>query len=238
MKAKEVKTLVHAHSERLPAMQEAAKSLLDCYASLASTHSHLLDELLEGRSPEQWAHYPEGDVIDHTNGYQYFYHSHSPEERSNSEHGHFHLFARIDAGCNQIDEAKERDFLSRFGATPIDAGTGSLLCLSLDARGVPTKFFTVNRWVTGDRFFDAETTLGLLDRFSVTITQPPIVNQFLAAMVQLFWPQIEQLLVKRDEKLFNLVKHGNRTKIFEDKRTEVLTSVSIDVDKQMMMLFS
>jgi hypothetical protein len=238
MKAEKAETLVHAHYKQLPAMQEAAKSLLDCYASLASTHSHLLDGLLEGRSPEQWAHYPEDDVIDHTNGYQYFYHSHAPEDRSNSEHGHFHLFARTDVECNQIDEAKERDFLSQFGATPIDAVTGSLLCLSLNARGVPTKFFTVNRWVTGDRFFDAETTLGLLNRFSMTIAQPSTVNQFLAAMVQLFWPQIEQLLMKRDEKLFDSVKRGNRTRILEDKRTEILTSVPIDVDNQMMMLFS
>jgi hypothetical protein len=45
-------------------------------------------------------------------------------------------------------------------------------------------------------------------------------------------------LMKRDEKLFDFVKPGNRTRILEDKRTEVLISVPIDVDNQMMMLFS
>jgi hypothetical protein len=238
MNARKLQALVSAHAKRRWAMQQAAETLVGCYTSLAAREAHLLEELLEGRSPEQWAHYPEDDVIDPSTGFQYYYHSHAPDDRTCEEHGHFHLFARTDESGNEIDTDQERQFLSHFGASPNDAKTVSLLCLSLDARGVPAQFFTVNRWVTGDRFLDAASTLNLLDRFSITASPSSTVSPFLAAMIQLFWPQITNLLNKRDEKLLDFVKRGKRSGILEDQRTEVLTRVAIDVDEQLLLLAS
>ncbi len=76
-------------------MRAAAEDLLACYLDLAADGSHLLAEILDDDMPRQWAHYPDDDVIDRASGYQFFYHSHSPEDRdSATEHGHFHLYSR------------------------------------------------------------------------------------------------------------------------------------------------
>jgi len=77
------------------ALAAAGRGLLETYAGLAERGEHLLGRLLAGQAPRQWAHYPEDDAIDQSSGYQWFYHSHSPEDRPGAtEHGHVHLFAR------------------------------------------------------------------------------------------------------------------------------------------------
>lgn len=186
--------------------------------------------------PKQWDLYPPDDVTDHSTGYQFYYHSHGDEKRKSSEHGHFHIYARTDGDRHQIDTAEEHAFLDRFGATPLDTATVNLLCVSLDSRGVPTHFFTVNRWVTGDRFVSAEATLRLLEGFRMTSSQAPTVSGLLVGLVQLFLLQITTLLNKRDEKLHDFLKRGKRSCILDDHRIELLTSVAIDVDRQIMLV--
>jgi hypothetical protein len=178
------------------------------------------------------------DVIDHQSGYQYFYHSHSPEDREgSSEHGHFHLFARLHNGRSELDLAAEQQFIDSIrGGQPTAAQTINLLCISLDAKGVPTALFTVNRWVTGDHFFDANATLRLLARFKVEVHEYGLVNQWLTSMIQLFWPQIEALLLERDAKLWHLAQTINASDLLDDTTVEVLSSVPIDINGRVAQL--
>lgn len=218
---------------------EAANDILDCYSVLAAQGRHLLSPLLHG-APVQWVHYPDNDVIDHIHGYQYFYHSHAPEDRPEaSEHGHFHLFARIDDGQHSIDLTTERRFSESLrSGSSITTKTIHLLCITLDAKGVPTTLFTVNRWVTGDHFFSAATTLQLLDRFHVDIAEYNLINRWLAAMVRLFWSQIEELLLKRDHNLAQLAEAHCHGSILDDESIEVLASTSIDLNAQIADLLT
>jgi hypothetical protein len=62
--------------------QNASLRLLEIYAELALRGEHLLGQLLGGELPRQWRHYPEDDAIDLGSGFQWFYHSHSPQDRS------------------------------------------------------------------------------------------------------------------------------------------------------------
>lgn len=236
MKAQKLEARIDTQYRYQQSMQKGAQAVLGSYATLASKQSHLLGELLDGTMPKQWEHYPPDDIVDHSTGYQYYYHSHGAEKRVSAEYGHFHIFARTDGGRHQIDVEAEQAFLDRLGAAPLDATTVNLLCVSFDARGVPTRFFTVNRWVTGDRLLSAEATLRLLEGFTMTSSQAPTVSSLLVGLIQLFLPQITTLLEKRDEKLYDFMKRGKRSGILEDQRIELLTSISINVDRQIMLV--
>ncbi len=232
----------HPTPQQTSHMQSAAEAMLACYAELAADRLHLLSEILDDSVPRQWAHYPDDDVIDHASGYQFFYHSHSPEDRdASAEHGHFHVFARLDRHGDSIDLVAERDFLERLNEKrPADANTIHLLCVALDAKGVPTTLFTVNRWVTGGHFLGAESTLRLLSGFSVHTLHAPRIGKWLTALLVLFRPQIEHLLMERDKTLLGLAakrqKTGRKSGLLDDETVEMLSSVPIDIDLQITSL--
>lgn len=217
-------------------MQQSASALLACYKHLSRHKQHLLSPLLGNAFPKQWAHYPEDDVIDHSSGYQYFYHSHSPEDRLDSaEHGHFHLFARMDSGKHDVDANTEARFLDSLKAASVGQSTttASLLCISLDAKGVPMSIFTVNRWVTGDHLLSASTTLTLLKGFRMATPGFETANKWLEAMLGLFWPQIVELLVQRDLRLAALAsERRSPSSLLEDPTIELLSDITVDIDHQ------
>ncbi|OYV80097.1 MAG: hypothetical protein B7X47_03985 [Ferrovum sp. 34-44-207] len=220
-------------------MQSAAEVLLECYAELSTNQSHLLAEILDDSVPRQWAHYPDDDVIDHASGYQFFYHSHSPEDRDAAgEHGHFHVFARQDMHRRDIDPGTEGDFLTHLnGEQPAQANTIHLLCVSLNAKGVPNALFTVNRWVTGDHLVSAATTLRLISNFTMQAKNGLKISKWLTALLTIFWPQIEQLLIERDKALMGLASNRLHAGLLEDESVELLSSVPIDIDQQITCLF-
>lgn len=232
--------MAYPTSRQLNQMQSAVETLLTCYTDLAAQRSHLLSEIVNDHVPRQWAHYPDDDVIDGDTGYQFFYHSHSPEDRdATSEHGHFHVFARQAEHGASIDLDHEQDWLTRLNSEhATDANTIHLLCVSLNAKGVPTALFTVNRWVTGDHLFSAATTLRLLSDLAVDNQQAPRVSQWLTALLAIFEPQIAQLLIARDQNLLELASKRRKSGLLEDESIEVLSSVAIDIDQQIAWLFN
>ncbi len=217
---------------------QAAAALLDCYQKLATTGRHLLAPLLHDATPKQWQHYPIDDVIDTSSGFQYFYHSHSPEDRPEAgEHGHFHLFARLDNAALAIDPVREQRFLEALASAPACGNVASLLCIGLDAKGVPTSLFTVNRWVTGGHLLSADATMDLLTTFHVDTPGLAPLNQWLSAMLGLFRPQLLDLLQQRDQ---HLQAWAERTRdgvdLLDDESLEVLSATAIDVDQQLAQL--
>ncbi len=215
-------------------MQQSANNLLGCYEYLSKTNQHLLFPLLGTRTPRQWAHYPEDDVIDRSTGYQYFYHSHSPEDRQNTEHGHFHLFARMDSEKHEIEANTETKFLDKLKSTPVrQSNNVNLLCISLDAKSLPISMSTVNRWVTEDHLLSWNSTLSLLKGFHISTPGYETVNQWLEAMLGLFLPEIVDLLVQRDLKLATLAESNNhQNDLLEDKNIELLSETVIDIDQK------
>lgn len=212
----------------------AAAEILSCYSTLAEQGKHLLSSILTG-SPVQWMHYPENDVIDRKTGYQYFYHSHSPEDREDcDEHGHFHLFARVDEGQHAVELTAANEFCNQMRSCQTAANTINLLCISLDAKGVPTMLFTVNRWVTGDHVASASATLKLLAEFDVSDDEHGLVNRWLKAMIQLFWPQIVELQHERDNKLLLTIQETAARNVLDDEELEVLSSRPININDQVL----
>ena len=204
--------------------------LLETYAALAGRGEHLFAGLLGGRAPTQWAHYPDDDAIDGARRYQWFYHSHSPEDRPGAlEHGHIHLFARRALWGRRLRSKSERKFAKLCGDPASDANTRHLLAIGFDAKGLPISLFTVNSWVTGDLMLGADLTMELLMSM-VLDTGHPEVDAVVESTVRLYLPELCGLMAARDQAL---AAHVGPDKL-ADEGLELLSEIAVDLDATLM----
>lgn len=208
--------------------RRGATALVDTYRRLARTRSHLLEPILQGTSPTQWEHYPGDDAISVDRRYQWYYHSHSPADRTgSSEHGHFHLFARMEGAAAHVNATAEKEFLSVMGEPDSEAATRHLLCVGMSPVGVPISVFAVNRWVTGDTLLSRASTLTLLESMKLD-TGYPAIDAVLTALVELYRTEIRSLIVERDRSLRARAVKGPGT--LNDPNVEVLSELPLDLD--------
>lgn len=210
----------------------AGLRLLSTYAGLAERGEHLLDSLLDGQSPKQWAHYPDDDAIDAEHGYQWFYHSHSPEDRpGTAEHGHIHLFARRKLWARRLRSAREISFAEMEGGPTEAVNTRHLLTIAFDAKGLPVSLFTVNSWVTGDLMLSAATTARLLENMMLA-TGHSDVDAVVESVGRLCRREIRELLAQRDR----VLKDYDGKNVLADESLELLSECAIDVDAKLRAL--
>ncbi len=209
--------------------QVAGLRLLETYTRLALRGEHLLGQLLGGELPRQWRHYPEDDAIDQGSGFQWFYHSHSPEDRSGvAEHGHIHLFARRKLWSRRLGSRHEIEFASLADDPTQQVNTRHLIGIGLDAKGIPISLFTVNSWVTGDLMLSAPNTALLLEQMTLD-TGNEDVDAVIESVVQLYQNEIRELLVRRDAHLYQKRSPG----LLRDESLEVLSEMAINVDEKL-----
>lgn len=152
-----------------------------CEAVLAKGGLSVLSETLAGvDSIAAWGHYPAEDVFDPASNGQWFYHCH-PAEEGSVEHGHFHCFVRPQGAQGPIHH---------------------LVAIGVDADGRLLRLFTVNQWVVGDDWADAQTSIGLVRQFDMQMPRPSyLVNRWLTAIFVAYEDEIVRLLVERDRVL-------------------------------------
>jgi hypothetical protein len=187
----------------------AALMVKDCEQALARSQDSILTVLLEGVSFDEWHHYPPDDVRDPVTGCRFYYHAHAATQRVEGEHGHFHTFAP--GGDGELTH---------------------LAAISLDAYGRPFRIFTVNQWVTGDKWRPADETIGLVHRFVVDTVRPSwVVSRWVTALVAMYRPLIEDLLVARDREYSDRIAVGNMTPdaFLRDRGAEVLSQHPINL---------
>ena len=214
------------------AAQVAAGSrLLETYAGLAQRGQHLFGSLLNGEPPRQWRHYPQDDAIDLHSGFQWFYHSHSPEDRPEAaEHGHIHLFAGRKLWSHRLRSARALEWEALAGGAK-NPNTRHLLTMGFDAKGVPVSLFTVNSWVTGDLMLTAQTTVDLLDRIHLD-TGYAEVDAVVESVVRLCKEEIRSLLERRDAALWNFA--GD--KVLANEALEMLSEQAVDIGAKLSSL--
>lgn len=221
-------TKVQLSLGRSDPIKEAGLRLLQVYATLAKRGQHLLEDLLLGQPPMQWAHYPENDASDE-HGYQWFYHSHSPLDRSGAkEHGHIHLFARRSLWGRRLQSGAELAFWHLCGQPQENPPTRHLLTIGFDAKGLPISLFTVNSWVTGDLMLGRDLTLNLLERMILN-TGHDALDTVITAVVQLCRDELRELLTRRDA---TLAEHTGTDKL-HDQEMELLSEIPIDLDNKL-----
>lgn len=216
--------------DRLTAMREAGKEVVDCHRVLAKTGDNIVGELLRDQGTFfEWDHYPKGDLYDPETHAQFYYHAH-PQELREGEHGHFHTFLRPLGMPPGVRPAPVPGLVLPENAN--DA-LSHLVAISMDPRGLPIRLFTTNRWVTGEVWYTADDVRAMLDRFEIDLAHPSWpVNRWIGAMVRLFRPQIGALIDARDAAVAAWsAAHPDRD-VYEDREFEITSALDIDIDEQ------
>lgn len=163
------------------AREHALNEIAFCETILAKGGLNVLSDTFRGVSDiEAWEHYPPGDVFDPASNAQWFYHCH-PVDEGVAEHGHFHCFHRPDG---------------------LNGAIHHLIAIGVDANGRLLRLFTVNQWVVGDDWADAERTIDLVGRFDMQMPSPSyLVNRWLTAIFVAYESEIAELIRARDARL-------------------------------------
>jgi hypothetical protein len=186
--------------------RRAAQEALFCEQILLKAGETVLKATLRDAPVTAWTHYPPGDVFDPASGGQWYYHCHIPP--AEDEHGHFHCFVRP-AGK--------------------DGPVHHLVGVGVDAHGRLRRLFTVNQWVVGDTWLEAEPSIGLLERFDMQMPLPSyLTNRWLTAIVGLYGDEIAELIRQRDVKLAGH-QSADGTPAREDRSLEVTSELFVDL---------
>jgi len=217
---------------QLRKMARAGAQILECYRVLRKSDVNVVGEVLRGHGEfYQWDHYPPGDVYDHDTHAQYYYHAHPPEGRAQkfgAEHGHFHTFLRPKGMPRSVKPAAVPDYKQPEGDN--DALT-HFVAIAMNRAGYPIRLFTTNRWVTGETWYEATSVISMLDRFVIDLATPSWpVNIWITAMLRLFRPEIEALLVERDRGVEDWQRRHPGDNVYEDRRLEITSIKDISVE--------
>lgn len=186
------------------AKERAQQEMAYCEAVLAKSASNILLETLPSEGLVTWKHYPEKDVYDPASGAQWYYHCHNDADR-HGEHGHFHCFVR--------PNGRESD-------------PCHLIAVGVDSRGKLKRLFTVNQWVVGGTWYNAETTNRYLEHFNVELADPDfLVNRWLTAVVTRYKDEIMNLNIERDGQF--LASGRSLDDICHDRNLEIITQLSL-----------
>lgn len=178
-----------------------AQKALYHWLRLVERQGSLVHAFTAGDRPVQQRHYPLGDLVDPGSGTQCYYHCH----RGDGEHGHLHLFRR---------PRSRRPLIH-------------LIAISLDARGLPLALFSVNRWVSEDRWLPAAATLRLLEGVSLSGAGcDPHLGGWLVHFLCFYRPTLQAVLQQRDRRLRQ--RAPSLAEALEARDLEIPSHVHID----------
>ena len=213
---------------RLRKMAKAGDEILEAFRLLGESETNAVAQVLAHQGAFcKDEHYPRDDVCDSGTGSQYYYHAHRLEA---GEHGHFHTFVRAKA----IPASYRPAPIASQAVRPVgEDAICHLVAISMDRAGIPIRLFTTNQWVTGETFYSARETIRLIDRFSIDLVHPCLAtNRWITAMIPLFRPQIEALLIERDRVISAHAMRYETRDVLEDEALEITSEVAIDIDEQ------
>lgn len=192
-------------------LARAAQEALFCERILAKSGENVLSAtLVDAASVQGWSHYPASDVFDPASGAQWYYHCHVPSV-DGIEHGHFHCFLRPGGANGPVHH---------------------LVAVGVNAYGALHRLFTVNQWVVGDTWLDAEQTVALLPRFDVQLAKPSyLVNRWLTAVLRLYEAEIAGLIRERDKVLAGHSAPAG-VAVLDDRNLEVTSSLMVNLSER------
>ena len=216
----------------LESMLAAGDEINECYRVLKKIDSNIIADILRNEGVfYQWDHYPKGDVYDKDSHSQFYYHAHRPED---GEHGHLHTFMRRKGIPSDI---KPFDYQGQANWPTGDDIMSHIIAITMDNSGKPYSLFTTNRWVTGENWYLAKDVIAMGKIFEIDHPWPSWPgNVWLTAMMRLFKPQIEYLLIERDKKMLQWQNKYPDIDIYEDRKLEITSKINIDVEKQLQMI--
>ena len=205
---------------------QAAHTVIETITQMAQEQKPLMLRVVPADEVHFWKHYPPKDARDKNCKSRWYYHVHAPGSRDEDEHGHFHLFLHR----TQLPEGLEPKVWPPQGEDA-KAHVTHLIGLSINTVGIPRSWFTVNRFVTNEFLYPADTMIEHLPDFNVDHTQEDdLVNRFVTAMVALYRDEIAELLRQRDAKHAELEAEFGDEAYNKESGIEVLSQIPIDLD--------
>ncbi|MBA4286355.1 MAG: hypothetical protein C0434_12575 [Xanthomonadaceae bacterium] len=206
--------IAECSARSLRAMANAALDIIGQTQRWADSGRSALQMTIGHVAPIAWQHHPDGDARDRNSGYRWYYHCHGATQRA-GEHGHFHLFSEHQRSTREAPTLTH------------------LVAIGIDARGLPTRAFTVNRWVTDEVWRDAPQVLRRLARFRVDLDgEHGDVSRWLSALTVLFGPQLKQVVIDRDAAMNRRAQGGGRPNLRDDRRLEVISQLGLSLARQ------
>jgi hypothetical protein len=203
----------------------AAEALIAATITIAEAGQPLMLRVVPGDDKFlAWDHYPPDDAVDLQSGARWFYHAHAPGEREAGEHGHFHLF--LDKDC--FADVPLQPLAGPPGGASSGADIVHLIAIAIDLNGLPTRLFTVNRWVTDEWLYPAAEIQPKLASFDLSFaTGDALVNEWLTAALAFFRPEVEAALLVRDAEIARWRAEDDP---YEDRSREILSAIPIDIN--------
>lgn len=160
----------------------AADSLLSCLLEMAEAETNPVLQIIDTELPlEENKKYPPGLLQFNHMGWRAYYHCHPATRAGNhrfvGEHGHFHIFIR----SQNAPEVWSH-----------------LVALAMDNMGQPMGWFTVNHWVTGETWQDAEILINQLGEIPFD-RQTTLVERWILSLLELNRDKIADVLSERDK---------------------------------------
>ncbi|HEX5961607.1 MAG TPA: hypothetical protein VFY97_10220 [Rhodanobacteraceae bacterium] len=202
---------------RLRHMRATARGLVDLLGEFVARGVTPLADTVGADTPQAWQQFALDDIRMQRAGELFFYY-HSHARDPHPEHGHFHVFRCL--------ASRSADVPPRYA---------HLVGIGVDARGLPQRLFTTNRWVTNECWRDARDGVAALARIVAArrrLATP--CERWLRGMVAVFFPQIALLLRHRDRRV---AAHGG-ARVLEDHRMYVLSECPVSLGEQMAALDS
>lgn len=211
----------------IKAMLDAGKEVRSCMRALERVGLNLVGEVLKGQGDFiELEHYPRDDVFDNETFGQYYYHAHRSDV---AEHGHFHTFLRT-GGLTWPAEPLDYPLAGQPWPRGKEA-IAHLAGISMDAWGRPAGLFATNRWVTGETWYSAPDVIEMLPHFAIEHAWPSWpVNRWIGAMLRLFRPHIEALLLHRDQVIRAWQQAYPERDLFEERDLALTGYLPISID--------
>lgn len=219
-------------------LQYATQVLESQQKMSASTGKNILHYTLQDNERhERFKHYPSKERIDSSTGAQYFYHCHR-EDYETTEHGHFHCFLRY-KHIPKLIKPSALDDWDRYMKNPMT----HLIAIGMSQVGMPIRLFTVNRWVSTEIWYDAIHAPKLLNRFNFKTTPESdsywhVLDKWVEGILHLFSPQISWLHHERDKLIHSYQEKDPNENIYLKQEIEELSSIDINLQKQVEWIIS
>ena len=198
---------------------DAVESLVACLLEMAEVKTNPVLQVINPEIPLQENKKYPADLLQFSGlGWRAYYHCHPASRAGNhrfkGEHGHFHIFVRLD----DVDNEPER--------------WTHLVALAMDNMGQPLGLFTVNEWVTGETWMDSDmlkTYLKSIPFDNTSITK--VVERWLLSLLAISRYEINNILMERDTVLKQKQLNMNELSVKQDKGTYILSETPINLIK-------
>jgi len=143
-------------------------------------------------------------------GLRIFYHQHSYPGKSETEHGHFHLFVRT----NEIKDWQH------------------LMAIVMDKQGQAVEFTTVNQWVTDSHWVEQNNLKSLYQQLHQQDPDSLLISWFIAILC-LYQNEITQLIRKRDQHLSDINESSVINDILKNREFYTLSSIAVNLEQKL-----